>query len=318
MAKKKLAPVVVLAGGLSHERDVSIRSGRRVATALRRAGHEVVEADVTADLVSLLTGGKDRPVVYPLLHGAAGEDGALREVLDLLGVGFVGSSGHACRVTFDKSIAGTVVARSGVKVPEQVALPHDIFRELGAKPLVAALGERLGFPLMVKPARSGSALGATKVESAEQLPQALVAAFAYDPSAVVERYIEGTEVAVTVVVDGTDRQVLPPVQIEPESGIYDYTARYTAGSTRFVVPAEISDEVHGRVDDLALAVVERLGLSGIVRVDLIIDADGEPWFLEANVAPGMTETSLVPLAMQAAGLDLAEVCSRLVQAAAKR
>lgn len=313
-----LAPVVILAGGLSHERDVSIRSGRRVATALRRVGHQVTEADLTADLVPLVTSGDTKPVVFPMLHGATGEDGALREVLGLLGVGFIGSSGHACRVTFDKSIAGTVVARAGMNVPEQVALPHDIFRELGARPLVAALGERLGFPLMVKPARSGSALGATKVESADALPQALVAAFAYDPTAVVERYIEGTEVAITVIVEGDDRQVLPPVQIQPESGIYDYAARYTAGTTRFIVPAKIDEDARQRSESLSLAVVERLGLTGIVRVDLIIDADGQPWFLEANVAPGMTETSLVPLAMQAAGLDLGEVCSRLVQTAVSR
>lgn len=308
-------PVVVLAGGLSHERDVSLRSGRRVAQALRRVGHTVVEADVNSELVDLL-GSLPGVVVVPMLHGGLGEDGALREVLELLDVPFVGCSGAACRTTFDKSVAGTVVARQGWHVPQQVALPHDIFRELGADRLVSALGTRLGFPLIVKPARSGSAMGTAKVESAEDLPQALVGAYAYGPTAVVETYVEGAEVAVTVLVRGDELQVLPAIQIEPESGIYDYAARYTAGATRFVVPAQLGQDASRAADELARGVVSALHLDGPVRVDMIVDASGTAWFLEANVAPGMTETSLAPMALEAAGLDLGLVYSELVQHAA--
>ncbi|MFC6358486.1 D-alanine--D-alanine ligase [Luteococcus peritonei] len=316
MAENKNHPVVVLAGGLSHERDVSLRSGRRVAQALRESGYEVVESDMNSEVVDLIAR-LDDPVVVPMLHGGPGEDGALREVLQLLDVPFVGCPGDVCRVVFDKSVAGTVVARRGFNAPEQVALPHDIFRELGATRLVEALAERLGFPMIVKPARSGSALGTTKVNSLDELPQALVAAYAYGPTAVVEEYIPGTEVAVTVLVRNDELQVLPAIEIRPESGIYDYSARYTAGSTRFIVPAGLDRTGAENVDALARGVVEALKLDGPVRVDMIVDDEGQAWFLEANVAPGMTETSLVPMALEAAGLDLGEVYGRFVEQAAE-
>ena len=168
-------PIVVLAGGLSHEREVSLRSGRRVAQALRDQGREVLEADVTSDLIELL-GGLTDPVVFPLLHGGVGEDGGLQQVLTLLGVPYVGSSPAACRRTFNKAIAGPLAEQAGLATPETVALPHDMFRELGAGRLVKALAERIGFPMMVKPARSGSALGCTKVTREADLPAAMVAA----------------------------------------------------------------------------------------------------------------------------------------------
>lgn len=313
--EETLAPVLVLAGGLSHERDVSLRSGRRVAQALRERGHRVEEADVTSDLVPTL-GSHPDTVVVPLLHGGSGEDGALREVFGLLDVPFVGCSGAVCRTAFDKTIAGTLMRRAGLSVPDQVALPHDIFRELGATRLVDALAERIGFPLIVKPARSGSALGTSKVNAAGELRQALVGAYAYGPTAIVEEYVDGTEVAVTVLASGDDVKVLPAVQIEPESGIYDYAARYTAGATRFIVPAELDEKSARAADDLARGTVRTLGLEGLVRIDMIVDDLGTAWFLEANVAPGMTETSLVPLSLECAGLDLGDVWSGLVQQAA--
>ena len=316
MTDTKKHPVVVLAGGLSHERDVSLRSGRRVAQALRDEGYAVTESDITSDVVDLISS-LGEPVVVPMLHGGPGEDGALREVLQLLDVAFVGCPGDVCRVVFDKSVAGTVVSRRGFNAPEQVALPHDIFRELGANRLVAALADRLGFPMIVKPARSGSALGTTKVNSLDELPQALVAAYAYGTTAVVEEYVAGTEVAVAVLILGDEQQVLPAIEIRPESGIYDYAALYTAGATRFIVPAELDDKAAANVDALARGVVEVLKLDGPVRVDMIVDDDGEAWFLEANVAPGMTETSLVPMALEAAGLGLGEVYGRFVEQAAQ-
>lgn len=308
--------IIVIAGGLSHERDVSIRSGRRVTQALRHHGREVIETDVNSDLVTLLTTTPD-PVVIPMLHGGTGEDGALREVLELLGVPFVGTTGAASRVTFDKSIATPVVRTGGLEVPRQVALPHDVFRELGASALMARIGEVIGYPLMVKPTRSGSALGTAKVSAPEELPSAMVGAYAYGQVAVVEEFIEGTEVAVTVL-EGTDGpRALPPVEIRPHSGVYDYEARYTAGSTRFVTPAELSDDVLSAAQELALAAHEHLNLRHLSRTDIIVREDGTPVFLEGNVAPGMTETSLVPLALEAAGLELGEVFAELVDLAAR-
>lgn len=315
--------VVVLSGGLSHERDVSLRSGRRVALALRSRGIEVVESDVDSRLVELLTSltGPDQPdrtVVFPVLHGEAGEDGALREVLSLLQVPFVGSIGSACRVAFDKSIATTVVAEAGIATPTQVALPHEIFRELGAQTLMAALAEQVGFPMMVKPSRGGSALGASKVTRPEELPSAMVGAYAYGSVAVIEQFIEGTEVTVTVADRGQGPAALPAVEIRPESGVYDYTARYTAGATRFLCPAEIDRSVADACATLALEVHEVLGLRDLSRTDLIITPDGKPTFLEVNVAPGMTETSAVPLAIEAAGWSLGKMCADLVRVAARR
>ncbi len=306
---------IVIAGGLSHERDVSLRSGRRVAQALREVGCDVVEADVNADLVQLLRDTPD-PVVVPLLHGGLGEDGAFREVLGLLGVPFVGADGAASRLTFDKSVATSVVRAAGLATPRQIALPHDIFRELGAPALMDSIGAQLGYPLMVKPSRSGSALGVTKVNSAAELPSALVAAYAYGPVAVIESYLEGLEIAVTVIDEGDGPVALPAVEILPESGVYDYESRYTAGTTRFLTPAELPDEVLAAASELAVAAHTALGLRHISRIDMIV-VDGVPVFFEGNVAPGMTETSLTPLAMEAAGRGVGEVIAALVAVAGR-
>lgn len=308
--------VIVIAGGLSHERDVSLRSGRRVAQALRDTGIPVVEVDVTGELVELLRTAPD-PVVVPMLHGGLGEDGALREVLGVLEVPFVGASGAASRVTFDKSIATSVVAADGIATPRQVALPHDIFRELGAPALMEGIGSQLGYPLIVKPSRSGSALGVTVVADPSQLPSALVAAYAYGPVAVIESYLEGVEIAVTVIDEGEGPHALPAVEIRPESGVYDYESRYTAGATRFVTPAKLPDDVLRAASELAVAAHVALGLRDISRIDMIVQ-EGRPVFFEANVAPGMTETSLAPLAIEAAGRDLGEVMARLVAVASGR
>lgn len=309
--------VMVLAGGLSHERDVSLRSGRRVAQALRGRDLDVIESDIDSTLIDRLATSGDT-VVFPLLHGEAGEDGSLREVLSLLDVPFVGSIASASRIAFDKSIATRVVAAAGVRTPVQVALPHETFRELGAASLVAALGRTIGFPMMVKPSKGGSALGCTKVDSADELPSAMVAAYAYGQVAVVETFIEGTEVTVAVVDRGDGPEVLPAVEIRPDSGVYDYAARYTPGETRFISPAELDDTVAERVSKAALRVHEALGLADLSRTDLIVTDDGTPVFLETNVAPGMTETSALPLAVEAAGLDLGALCADLVRAAWRR
>lgn len=314
-------PIVVLAGGLSHERDVSLRSGRRVTQALRDLGHEVLEADVTAALIDRLRGLVD-PVVFPLLHGGAGEDGALREVLTLLGVPYVGSDGPSSRVAFDKAVCATVMARAAatepiIALPRQSALPHEMFRELGAAQLVSALGACIGYPMMVKPTRSGSAMGCTRVGAAEELPGAMVAAYSYGDVAVVQEYIEGTEVAVSVIDIGDGPEPLPAVEIRPKSGVYDFTARYTAGETRFLCPAQLPAAVGDACAALAVTAHVTLGLRDVSRTDMIV-RDGVPVFLEVNVAPGMTETSTLPLAVEAAGGDFRRLCADLVATARRR
>jgi D-alanine-D-alanine ligase len=306
--------VVVLAGGLSPERDVSIRSGRRVAEALRLQGVTVDTLDVDGALLDALEA--DRPsCVVPLLHGAPGEDGALRGVLDVLGLPYVGSSPAACRSTFDKPVASATLRSAGIAVPDSVVLAATTFRELGAGHVLAAVEAALGLPLMVKPTRGGSSLGASVVRAAAELPAAMMAAFAYGEIVVIERYVAGTEVAVSVLETDAGAIALPVVEIAPDGGFYDYAARYTAGATEFFVPARLSAEVAAACADAALTAHRVLGLRHWSRSDLIVDAEGRPWFLEANVAPGMTETSTYPQALAAAGLDLGAVTLDLVSRA---
>jgi D-alanine-D-alanine ligase len=317
-AGRENAPrIVVLAGGLSHERDVSLRSGRRVAEALRETGAEVEVRDVDADLLGVLR--DDAPdCVVPLLHGETGEDGAVREVLELVGLPYVGSRPAACRVAFDKPVAKAVVSQAGIHTPAGVTLPHETFRELGAAAVMDAILATLGLPLIVKPARGGSALGCTVVRDASALASAMVGAFAYGSTALVERFVEGTEVAVPVVDTGAGPRALPVVSITPDSGVYDYAARYTAGSTEFAVPAKLTDELAGECARVAVLAHQSLGLRDLSRSDLILDAKGTVWFLEVNVAPGLTETSTVPLSVSAAGLDLGDLIGDLVRAAIVR
>ena len=309
--------VLVLAGGLSHERDVSLRSGRRVAEALRDVGLEVDVRDVDAGLLPWLR--EHRPdCVVPLLHGETGEDGALREILELVGVPYVGAGPAASRVAFDKPVAKVVATRAGLYTPPSVTLPAETFRELGAAAVMEALVEVVGLPLIVKPAKGGSALGCTVVRAPAELPGARVDAFAYGDTALVERFVVGEEVAVPVVDAGDGARALPAVGIQPDGGVYDYSARYTAGSTEFVVPAKLDDALAAECARVAVSAHEALGLRDLSRSDLIIDPEGRVWFLEVNVAPGLTETSTVPLAVQAAGLELGELMAELVGAAVGR
>jgi D-alanine-D-alanine ligase len=312
-----LGRVVVLAGGLSHEREVSLRSGRQVTDALRAVGCDVALLDTDAALVSALVA--DRPAaVFPTLHGAAGEDGAIRDVLELLRIPYVGARPAACRLAFVKPVAKAVVAAAGIATPAFVTLPHTTFRDLGAGRVLDLIVERLGLPLFVKPAQGGSALGASTVRNPAELPEAMVSCYAYGDTALIERFVEGTEVAVSVVDTGSGPAALPPVEIVPRNGVYDYPARYTPGETEFFVPARLKPDADNAVRRLAVEAHRRLDLRDLSRTDLILDGAGQPWFLEVNVAPGMTETSLFPQSARAAGADLGVLCRDLLQAAATR
>ncbi|GAA3962595.1 D-alanine--D-alanine ligase [Actinomadura viridis] len=307
----ELGHVIVLAGGLSYEREVSLRSGRRIADALRSVDVPVELRDADATLLDSLS--HDPPdAVFPVLHGAAGEDGAIRDVLELLGVPYVGARPDACRVAWDKPTAKAVVRRAGLSTPPSVALPKEIFHDLGASSVLDHIVNRLGLPLFVKPTRGGSALGASLVRVAADLPAAMVGCFAYGDAALVEQYIEGTEVAVSVIERNGEPHALPAVEIVAAGGRYDYTARYDAGDTEFVVPARLTPEATERAALAAVTAHRALGLRDLSRTDLIVDPAGEVHFLEVNVAPGMTETSLFPLAVSAADLDLGTVCRDLL------
>ena len=309
--------VLVLAGGLSPEHEVSVHSGRRVAEALRRLGVEVQVADVDSTLLDRLT--EDPPqVVFPVLHGAAGEDGAIREILELVGVPYVGARPDACRLTYSKPTAKALLADRGVTTPRGVTLPKSAFHDLGAPGLLSRLADRLDLPLFVKPDKGGSAFGATPVSSLQDLSAALVSCFAYSDSALVEEQIQGTELAVGVLDTGDGPVALPPVEIVPDSGVYDYAARYTAGHTEFFCPARLDADILDTATETALTAHRELGLRDFSRTDLIFGADGRVTFLEANVAPGLTETSTFPMAAAAAGLDFAVVCREIAHQALLR
>jgi D-alanine-D-alanine ligase len=306
--------VLVLAGGISHERDVSLRSGRRVADSLAEHGLAVELRDPDATLLSYLR--SSRPdVVWPALHGASGEDGALRGLLDFIGVPYVGSRAEASRLAWDKPTAKTIVGHVGVSTPRSITLPRDAFRELGANSILEEIKDEFSGPLVVKPARGGSAQGVTVVNDREVLPRAMVDAYTYCDVALIEQKISGTEIAIGIIDSGDGPVALPAVEIEPLSGVYSFEARYNAGETRFYVPARIAPQVAAHAADAALAAHRALGLRHLSRVDLIVDGAGTPWFLEANVLPGLTETSILPQALEAAGHDLGWVYSALADAA---
>jgi len=309
-----LRRVLVLAGGISHERDVSLRSGRRVADSLASHGITVELRDPDATLLSYLRA--SRPdVVWPALHGASGEDGALRGLLDFIGIPYVGSRSDAARLAWDKPTAKTIVGRVGVSTPRSITLPRDAFRELGAHSILDEIQDEFSGPLVVKPAQGGSAQGVTVVDDRALLSRAMVDAYTYCDSALIEQKISGTEIAIGIIDNGDGAVALPAVEIQPLSGVYSFEARYNAGETRFFVPARIAPEIAARAERAALDAHAALGLRHLSRVDLIIDGAGTPWFLEANVLPGLTETSILPQALEAAGHDLGWVYSALADAA---
>lgn len=305
--------VLVLAGGLSHERDVSLRSGRRVAEALRSAHVDVAIHDVDADLLPALS--QTQPdIVWPLLHGASGEDGSIRDVLDMLDVPYVGTGPRASRIAWSKPVAKSVVARAGLDTPDYVTLPQSLFRELGAQAVMAAVVDKLGLPLVVKPSRGGSALGVSLVRAAVDLPQAMVSCFAYGDVALIERAVDGIELAASVVETSDGLRALPAVEIVTD-GPYDYDARYNPGRTEYFSPARLTSAQAEAVGATAIAAHEALGLRHISRTDLILQADGTIQFLEVNVAPGMTETSLLPQAAVAGGWALPALYRSVVESA---
>ena len=309
--------VMVLAGGLSYERDVSLRSGRRVFDALRGTGLAVEMRDADVSLLPALQ--EDPPdAVVIALHGATGEDGSLRGVLDLCDVPYVGCDARASRLAWDKPSAKSMLREAGIPTPDWVALPHDRFSELGAVAVLDRIVDRLGLPLMVKPAQGGSGLGAAVVREDTDMPPAMVGCFAYDSTALVEKFVPGMDVAVSIVDLGSGPQALPIVEIVPRDGVYDYAARYTAGITTWHAPARLKPEVAAHVCETALAAHKALGLRDLSRVDLIVSEDGSPQVLGINVSPGMTETSLLPLAVQAAGMELGTILRAMVERALAR
>jgi D-alanine-D-alanine ligase len=308
--------VAVLAGGRTPERDVSLRSGRRVTTSLSQRGHEARLIDpAESPLVEILRASAPE-LCYLTLHGKEGEDGTVQRLLDLLGIPYTGTRAFDCEVAFDKVLAKDALARAGVATPPWIVIEGWALRDLGAGAALDVALERVGLPCVVKPSRSGSALGVGFVERAGDLPNAVMAALAFSGAAIVEAKVEGSEIAAGLV--GTPSESLPLVEIVPKGGAYDYAARYTAGATEYFAPARLSFDIAQACAAEALRAAEALGTRDVTRVDLIADRGGVPWVLEVNVSPGMTETSLLPMAAQAAGMNLEELCDRVLRSALAR
>jgi D-alanine-D-alanine ligase len=301
--------IAVLKGGRSLERQVSLKSGARVQDALERLGQDVVGIDVGHDLVTRLR--ETAPdVAFVALHGRDGEDGTVQELLEALGIPYTGSGVSACIRSADKVLAKHHMLDAGIPTPDFFAFNETAFKELGAADALPAIEERLRFPIVVKPAGQGSALGIKFAAAPKDVPGALVAAFSYGDKVLLEQHIAGRDLAVSIL----DGEALPVVEAVPrEEDFYDFEARYEIGRTEFVCPAELPDEVTARAQEIALDVWRVLGCRGFARVDLMLGAQtGELTVLEANAIPGMTDTSLLPQAADAAGIGFDALIGRIV------
>lgn len=310
--------IAVLMGGRSLEREVSLASGKHVCEALEALGYYVLALDVTADLVSTIR--SERPdAAYIALHGKYGEDGTIQELLEFLGVPYTGPGVVASALSWDKSVAKHLFAEHAIPTPEWATLTADAFKEMGAATALDLVGEVVGgYPVAVKPSKQGSALGMARVDGPEALADALLDALSYDTAALVERWVEGTELAVTVLGEGEGAEVLPAVEIVPRAGIYDFAARTSNDAVDFFAPARISDEVARDVARIAREVHTLVGCRDVSRVDLIVSGDGVPQVLECNTSPGMTERSLLPMAAAAAGMTFQDAVGKVVRPALAR
>jgi D-alanine-D-alanine ligase len=304
--------VAVLKGGRSLERQVSLRSGARVEDALAFLGHEVIPIDVGADLVSTLRA--SRPdAAFVALHGRGGEDGTVQELLEILAVPYTGPGVRACVRSIDKVAAKHELRAVDVPTPDWAAFNSVAFRELGAADALEEIEAGLGFPLVIKPAAGGSSLGVRFAATADEVPEALVAAFSYDDRVLLERHVAGRELAVSLLNGIT----LPAVEARPrEEDRFSYEARYEIGRTEYLCPADLG-AAEGPVIDAALRTWDALGFDGFGRVDMILGEDG-PQVLEVNAIPGLTDTSLLPMAAEAAGMTFEDLCGRILELALER
>ena len=307
--------VAVLGGGRSPEREVSLRSGHRVTSALAARGHDAVLLDPAEGPFVENVSAAAVSACYVALHGKEGEDGTVQRLLDVLGIAYTGSAPLACQVAFDKVLAKETLDQAGVPTPPWTAIQATALRDLAAGAVLRTVVERLGLPLVVKPSRAGSAMGLTFVERERELPNAVMNALSFSDTAVVERRVEGPEVAAAMVgrIDP-----LPLVEIVPKSGPFDYAARYTPGATEYYAPARLDLETTSTVRSAAARAFEVLGVRDVGRADVMVDADGAPWVVDVNVSPGMTDTSLLPMAAQAAGIGFEDLCERVLRLALDR
>jgi D-alanine-D-alanine ligase len=307
-------PAIVAMGGRSLEREISLRSGHRVERALRSLGHAVHALDVDGDFVDRVIAEQPR-FVFVAMHGRGGEDGTLQDLLETLGVPYTGSDPLASALCMDKALFKRMLRLHGIPTPAFHSFNETAFRELGGARTFPKLLEELRLPAVVKPVAQGSAIGIKFVTAAAQLPSAILGAFGYGDRVLVEERVVGRELAVTVLdspVPGRPR-ALPVVELFTPESFYSYEAHYTIGQLRMEVPAELSEHVRARVEQVALDSYSLMGCRDFARVDLILDEREEPQVLEINTIPGLTETGITTAAAEAAGMTFAELVAAIVE-----
>jgi D-alanine-D-alanine ligase len=311
------APVVAVAkGGRSFERVISLTGARRVEESLRKAGFHVegVEIDHTVvDRVKELA----PAFVFVACHGRNGEDGTLQELLEMLGVPYTGSGTMASAICMDKALAKRMLRRAGIPTPEFHAFSSEAFKSLGAGSALPDVLRELGLPVVVKPVGEGSSLGIKFVGVAEELTTAVLNALAYDDRILIERQVTGRELAVTVVGPPDAPETLPIVELRSRGGFYTYEDHYDIGQADLEAPAALDDTERARVEEVARAAYTTLGCRDFARVDIILDAGGEPQVLELNTIPGLTETGPTPFAADAGGWTFDRLVARVSERAAE-
>ena len=298
--------VALLAGGASDEREISLASGRGAGNALREAGFSVTEFDPAEkkDLQNLIAGNYD--VAFLCMHGKMGEDGTLQGFLEMIGLPYIGSGVWSSALAMDKAKSKLFYENAGIQTPVSVTLysPDD----MSVEDILSTVGESC----VVKPATEGSALGVYIVKGADEVKDAIEKAFELDSEVLVETFVKGTELTIAVL--GNEQlEALPVIQIVPRNEFYDFESKYAPGGSQHLCPAPLNAEATEKVQEMAKAAHRVLGCSGISRSDFIMDENGEFWILETNTLPGMTETSLLPDAARAAGIEFPELCTRLIE-----
>lgn len=306
MAKAK---ILVLMGGWSEEREVSLRSGSAVLKALQNMGYEAQGMDLKEIAVQQIVDYQP-DLVYLALHGKDGEDGTVQGMLEIMGLRYTGSGVAASAIGINKVLTKKIVSFEGIPTAPFTIIKKTEFitSELRIKDLI----ENIGLPLVIKAATQGSSIGTYIVKDAAAVPKAIEAAFEYDPEVLVEKFIEGTEVT-SAVVGNEDPEVLPLIEITSENEFYDFESKYTPGMCAHIIPARVEQSVQDRIADLSRVIYKTLNCRGCARIDFMIDKSGQPFMLEVNTIPGMTEMSLVPDAARAAGMSFEQIVDKIVQ-----
>ncbi|MBP7334035.1 MAG: D-alanine--D-alanine ligase [Candidatus Cloacimonas sp.] len=311
-----MGKIVVLKGGLSPEREVSLVSGAEIASALKNMGYSVIEIDPAdyskvSDLLSAIQ--YEQPLlVFNGLHGGSGENGELQAALSLAGIKVTGSGFKASCLSMDKYISKLIASAEGIPVPKYILMREDLLEDYQETEDYSGFSSQLGLPIIVKPNDAGSSVGISRVECLEDLKPAVQKALQYSQSVLLEEYIPGRELTVTII----DAEAYPVVEIIPLEGWYDYTNKYTHGKTKYEAPAQIDDTVAKLLQLYALRLWKAFGLSGYARIDFRYD-DLKPYFLEVNTLPGMTSLSLTPMAAKAAGMSFQDLLQKIISVTAK-